>query len=160
MEVLVCNFHTKDTYTITEDDGLHSGTTFLEIKEIVARTIVVPATLLRLIYPAREVEDHMSLQQVTYKPNSLIHLIIRAFHGTITVEDLKLKKIEVDVDFWDRVIDVKQKIEVILNHPVSYQRLWLWSGGKRLQNDKHLFEYFITDSTRIILLVRSWPEAI
>lgn len=160
MEVLVRSFHTKDIYTIREDDGVHSETTILELKEIISKIISFPTTRQRLIYPAREVEDSKSLAQISYKSNSFIHLILKAFQGTITVEDLKQKKISVEVGFNDRVIDVKQKIEAALNHPISYQRLWLWSGGKRLQNDKHLFEYCITDSTRIILLVKSWPEAI
>jgi len=124
------------------------------IKDQIQEMENIPSDQQRLIFAAKQLEDHTIISDCGIQPEALLHMVRRIKQGSVSI-DVKMltgKKIQLDVEPTDTIWQVKSKIMVKESIAADQQRLIF--QGKQLDDACTVSSYNIESGKTLHLVMR------
>lgn len=166
MRIFVLTIHSK-SYAPEKDPNeplsfnIDPSLTIKRFKEKIAKQINVSPCDQFLSFEGRTLEDTHTLESYDYiKDESAIHLVVfpgvlrekyRVFVAILSHEDRR-EVINLDIFYYDTVLQIKQAIYERTNIPVQEQRIIF--AGKELDNLRIFSNYGIQKESTVYLVIR------
>eukprot|EP00833_Pecoramyces_ruminatium_P001383 jgi/Orpsp1_1/1175415/evm.model.c7180000053745.1 len=130
---------------------IFSSDTIMGIKSKIKEKEDITENQFNLMYDNKQLEDDKKVSDYNINENSIIYFLFKSF--PITIKTLIGKSIPIDICSSDTIMDIKSKIKEAEGIPENNQILIFF--GKKLEDDKKVSDYNITENSTLHLVLRS-----
>ncbi|KAA6378783.1 MAG: putative Polyubiquitin [Streblomastix strix] len=137
------------------DLEMEVGDTIERVKHTIQIREGIPLEKQKLCYLERNLNDKKTLQQLRIRGMSTLYVAIKQEGGMlifVMTEYEYEQTLVFEVKKTDMIIVLKQKIRDMEHIPI--EKIWLYSAGRRLEDDKTFEEYNIQEKTRLFLIIK------